>query len=233
MRRYKAHNPYSHRTFFFILAAFESLLKIAAVIAIVLGSYLFLKNKIQLDNPVTASDQNTQSVEAPVVTVAGESAGDRVADAVTGSSTAIASQASSELQTASERQNSEAQSEQPVAAISPAGNTSTAEILNSQAGVDWIGQLEPSDFIIQFAATPDQSAIMAFATENLATTGAAIYPFKRTPSGRQVFGVAAVESYGSLESAQLALQSLPAALQQQKPWIRPVKDLQTQVLETL
>lgn len=222
MRRYQAHNPYSHRTFFFLLAAFESLLKFAAAIAIVLGSYVYLKNKISVAEQSAAQ----QSREAPAVTVAAQPASEPNLDASAKGVTEPTSDASTTAQPAALQTDV-----QPIAVVSATDNS--GEILNSQASVDWLSQLKPSDFVIQFAATPDKSAITAFANENMAATGAAIYPFKRTPSGRQVFGIATVASYDSLESARLALQSLPAALQQEKPWIRPVKDLQRQVLETL
>lgn len=198
MRRYRAYYPHSHRAFFYIIEACESLLKIVLACVVLVGCFLLLKDRVPLINAATGVIGSTQSVKS--------NAG----------------------------QNQLALTRKPKQS---ARNSSTeprySGILNSETSIEWLNQLKPSEFIIQFATTPDKPAIIAFATENLSTSGAAVYPFKRTPSGRYVYGVSTIEVYKSLESAQLALGELPPALQQSKPWIRPVKALQEEVLKTL
>jgi septal ring-binding cell division protein DamX len=197
MRRYRAYYPQSHRAFFYLIEACESLLKIVLVCAFIAGCFLLLKDRMPLINAATGKTDNTQTARG------------------------------------TPGQFQPALSRKPKESTRNGTETRYAGILNSEASVEWLIQLKPSEFIIQFATTPDKPAIIAFATENLSTSGAAVYPFKRTPSGRYVYGVSTIEVYKSLESAQLALGKLPPALQQSKPWIRPVKALQEEVLKTL
>ncbi len=110
----------------------------------------------------------------------------------------------------------------------PVAGTS-AKVTGKRQGASWIMSLPSEEYIIQFASTPDEQAIIEFSQLNL-QQDAVIYPFRRTPSGRPVFGIAHMATYLSLESAQQAIEELPLYLQQSDPWIRPVNTIQNAIV---
>lgn len=95
-------------------------------------------------------------------------------------------------------------------------------------GADWILSRKPGEFTVQFASSPDKPLMVEFASFFDSNAEIAIYPFKRTPTNRPVYGLAS-GVYPSFESAQLAIEKLPASIREYDPWIRPLKTLQTQV----
>ena len=56
----------------------------------------------------------------------------------------------------------------------------------------------------------------------------AIYPFKKTPSGRLVYGIA-TGVYTDLDTALASLDDLPAEARAYEPWVRPVNELIKQI----
>jgi septal ring-binding cell division protein DamX len=104
----------------------------------------------------------------------------------------------------------------------------TPAILQGDAAVDWLKSLNSSEFVVQFASTPDWNAISQFAGQHL-PDDAVIYAYKRTPSGRPIYGVASKKVFDSLDSAKTALETLASPTLKEDPWIRPV----TQLLEAV
>ncbi|MEM7257620.1 MAG: hypothetical protein AAF404_09555 [Pseudomonadota bacterium] len=199
LRHYRRLHPYSHPLFFATLDTIESLLKLIFLLGFGLAAYFLFKNWVLPDQyPIAAAPQN-----------------------ISNTSKVEQSSLAQEINEGAIKPSLPPEPE-------PLKTAPNVRIVANQDGIDWVRQLPPSEYIIQFAATPDKDAIMAFSRENL-STGAVIYPFKRTPSGRPVFGVAMQNVYLSLDAAQRAVEQLPASLQEAKPWIRPVNQLQKAV----
>jgi hypothetical protein len=106
-------------------------------------------------------------------------------------------------------------------------NTATVKtpgILHGNEAVDWLESLNANEFVVQFASTPDWNAISQFAGQYL-PDDAVIYTYKRTPSGRPIYGVASKQTFDSLDSAQTALETIASPALKEDPWIRPVAQL--------
>ncbi|MEM7260167.1 MAG: hypothetical protein AAF404_22560 [Pseudomonadota bacterium] len=225
IKRYRSKNPYEHELLFGILGGVFALSKFFAVLLLCLLAY------VAFERMKTNQSVSQQVVETDNVAVAVNSARSLVSEntindkAVRLSDSAV----SSATQTAGEVAASVAPSAaSPIRTIDnslTASPVSGGEILFDQEGSQWILDLPGDDYVMQFASTPDSTAILEFAREYL-RSGAVIYTFKRTPSGRPVYGVASKEVHSSLEAAQQELQKLPVALRQANPWIRPIAPLQ-------
>ncbi len=219
LRRYKREYPYSHPVLFFFLEAAESLVKLGAVAIICVVSYFGLKNLLLNSDPDTdiapRADTTITAVMSEAIKPVPSAS---VADEVISTS-----------------------SDQKVATpdLNPAATNITKttaftldNVLRDQDAIAWLTKLKASDFIIQFAATPDEQAIFEFTSDSM-NGEAVVYPFKRTPSGRPVYGAASTDIYDSLESAQNALAGLPETLKDINPWIRPASQVQSAVANTL
>lgn len=93
---------------------------------------------------------------------------------------------------------------------------------------DWILLLPTDKFVIQFGSSPDLDLIYAEA-KAFPTGPVAIYPFKKTPTNRVVYGYSS-GIYDSLEEAQRAIESFPKSIVTYGPWIRPVGALKQQIM---
>ncbi len=96
----------------------------------------------------------------------------------------------------------------------------------------WILDQNRSTFTIQFGSSPDIHLLEQFIS--IIDTGlpVAIYPYKKTPSGRNVYGLA-TGLYSDLDTALSAVESLSDSAKAFGPWVRPMTDLQNQVKRTL
>ena len=94
-------------------------------------------------------------------------------------------------------------------------------------GSEWILQLADDKFVIQFGTSPDRALIEQEARA-FPDPPVAIYPFKRTPSSRLVYGYSS-GVYDSLDEALRIVETLPQALVAYGPWIRPVAQLKEQI----
>jgi len=92
----------------------------------------------------------------------------------------------------------------------------------------WILNQDPRFYTIQFGTSPDLALLQRQAQSLQTDQDAALYPFKRTPSGRPVFGLSS-GLYDSFEAAEQHLELLPQSLKTFQPWIRPLDDLQRQI----
>lgn len=211
IRRHRKIYPYSYPLLFMALVAIESLLKAAVVVIVMLAAYYYLVAGRAVDR---SSIPDTSALPPKMLSVSENdpSIGLPELEILAGANSKV--------------------SENTVAAELPGLLQREVVIKRDQAGIDWVYQLGPSDYIIQLAATPDEPAILEFAREFL-PSGSVIYPFKRTPSGRPVFGIASVAVFNSFEDAQLAIARFPQSLRQSDPWIRPAAQIKRAVIATL
>jgi septal ring-binding cell division protein DamX len=92
----------------------------------------------------------------------------------------------------------------------------------------WILEQDPRRYTIQFGTSPNRDLLLEQALTLRGDQDPAVYPFKRTPSGRPVFGLSS-GLYDSFDAAEQQLASLPESLKTFQPWIRPLNDLQRQI----
>ncbi len=206
IKRYKREYPYSYPVLFFFLELADSVAQLAIVGLLLLGGYLGYKHYSQ---PLADSGIPTLPANLETPTLVETSSIDL----------------------------------QPVASNVPVDNSiltpedqrkidlSASVVLEGSDAVKWINQQQNSDYLIQFASSPDREALLEFARLNIQTV-AVLYPYKRTPSNRPVYGLAS-GVHPSLDSAQQSITRLPQALQSQEPWIRPLGQLQTEITRTL
>ena len=98
-------------------------------------------------------------------------------------------------------------------------------------GTQWMLEQNPEHFIIQYGSSPDLKLLKQFATEMGTEDPIAIYPFKTTPSGKPVFGIAS-SLHGDLDAGLNYVEQLPAAVREFGPWVRPLKNVQRQIRKT-
>lgn len=94
-------------------------------------------------------------------------------------------------------------------------------------GAEWIMMLPEDKFTIQFGSSPDQRRLFEEARA-FPSGQVAMFPFKKTPSNRLVYGYAS-GVYSSLDAAQRAIRKMPQSVVARGPWIRPVGALKKQI----
>lgn len=142
----------------------------------------------------------------------------------------------------SKQQMLEGDVEIPAVATSESGRLTTAIIKNIKPiamefksdhkhiyDENWVFILPADKFVIQFGSSLDRERLYADATA-FPTGPVAIYPFKKTPSDRIVYGYSS-GIYNNLDDAQRALQTFPKTVLANRPWIRPVDALKKQIME--
>ena len=77
-------------------------------------------------------------------------------------------------------------------------------------GTQWMLEQNPEHFIIQYGSSSDLKLLKQFAAEMGTEDPIAIYPFKTTPSGKPVFGIAS-SLHGDLDAGLNYVEQLPAA----------------------
>ena len=105
---------------------------------------------------------------------------------------------------------------------------STSRIVNQQ----WVFDQRSEEFTVQFGTSPNSELLLEFVPAISSGSPISIYPFKKTPSGRLVFGIA-TGLYSTLEEAAAAIEAMPPAAQEFGPWIRPIGELQTDIRNTV
>jgi len=98
-------------------------------------------------------------------------------------------------------------------------------------GTQWMLEQNPEHFIVQYGSSPDLKLLKQFAVEMGSAEPIAIYPFKTTPSGKPVFGIAS-SLHGDLDAGLNYVKELPAAVREFGPWVRPLKNVQQQIRRT-
>ena len=98
-------------------------------------------------------------------------------------------------------------------------------------GTQWMLEQNPEHFIIQYGSSSDLKLLKQFAAEMGTEDPIAIYPFKTTPSGKPVFGIAS-SLHGDLDAGLNYVEQLPAAVREFGPWVRPLKNVQRQIRKT-
>jgi len=92
----------------------------------------------------------------------------------------------------------------------------------------WIAQLNPKHFIVQYGSTLDIEKLIEFIPVIKNTEEIAVYPFRRTPSGRLVYGIA-TGVHPNLESALASLEELSPEARAYNPWVRSIQELIEQI----
>jgi septal ring-binding cell division protein DamX len=92
---------------------------------------------------------------------------------------------------------------------------------------EWIMLLPEDKFTIQFGSSPDQRRLFEEARA-FPSGQVAMFPFKKTPSNRLVYGYAS-GVYSSLDAAQRAIRKMPKSIVARGPWIRPIGSLKKQI----
>lgn len=200
IRRYRREHPYNHPVLFFFIDAVDSLFQIVLVCGVIFMGYNMLNNAKHKDQlSVTEAETDLPINNNAEITLL--PAGQQVINA---------------------------SSVTPATSIDTTVHKSDAKrLLDNTDATQWVNSLPESHYTIQFAASIDKSALIAFADEYL-TKGAVIYPFKHTRENVPMYGVAS-GLYDSLYAAMQAIDKLPASLQEQGPWVRPAEELQQQV----
>ena len=104
----------------------------------------------------------------------------------------------------------------------------TAPVKPDLVDEQWITRLNPEQFIVQYGSSVDLELIEEFIPVINNAEKIAIYPFKKTPSGRLVYGIA-TGVYTDLDTALASLDDLPAEARAYEPWVRPVNELIKQI----
>jgi len=108
----------------------------------------------------------------------------------------------------------------PTAAQKPAPGKPAANAETPAGGIkreNWIGQQQPDKYTLQLASLLSESEVLKFIHANKLEAGAAYMKvvIKDTTRFNIIYGV-----YNTHDQAQQAIKSLPANLQQNKPWVR-------------
>lgn len=98
------------------------------------------------------------------------------------------------------------------------------EIVDSK----WVQGLNPAHYIMQFGASPDRALLDEFIPVINQSEPIAVYLFKRTPSGRPVYGIA-TGVYKTADAALAAIESFSAQARSHEPWVRKISDLKEDI----
>jgi len=104
----------------------------------------------------------------------------------------------------------------------------TASAKPDMVDAEWVTRLNPEHFIVQYGSTVDLELIEEFVPVINSSEEIAIYPFKKTPSGRLVYGIA-TGVYDDLDNALESVEKLSAEARAYNPWVRPVDELIEQI----
>lgn len=111
----------------------------------------------------------------------------------------------------------------PISVIT-AQTATNNEVLSS----DWLLDQDPTAFTIQFGTSPDKDLLYRSAKSFDSETPVVVFPFKRTPSNRPVYGFAS-GIYASLDEARQGILELPESAITYGPWVRSIGKVQTQI----
>ena len=106
--------------------------------------------------------------------------------------------------------------------------TAQTETHNEVLSSDWLLDQDPTAFTIQFGTSPDKDLLYRSAKSFDSETPVVVFPFKRTPSNRPVYGFAS-GIYASLDEARQGILELPESAITYGPWVRSIGKVQTQI----
>lgn len=217
-RSFKANNRYSYPFFFFAVAALKNLFQFTALV--IAGWAIF---QIADGNHVT-QPMMEQVVQSPVVSktepVVQQFNANVSVDVLP-----------TEILAAGSKQQGSLNS--PTVDVSSHDSTpAIIEVPRRIVSWTWVLKQDEDKYTIQYGSSPDKIRIRSDAASFPTTEAVVVFPFKKTPSNRTVYGFS-TGLYSSVEDAQLAIENLPASARSFGPWIRPIEDLQKQVVSTL
>lgn len=210
-RMFKANNRYSYPFLFFFMGALKNLCQFGALAVVGWTIYQVGSNKLQSDSIESRVSQ--ESVVERVV----------IADAP------IVTQPVEILALANDHSNK-----------SLINTDSTFELIEMETAQqalalfdwEWVLKQDTDKFTIQFGSSPDKDLLYESARTFPTEEAVVVFPFKKTPSNRTVYGFSA-GLYDSLEKAQQAIRDMPSATRAIGPWIRPIDELQKQIVVML
>lgn len=213
LRRYRTENPYSHTLLFLCLDVFWDLLKIFLVgLVLVTGWFFSSKWMSSLQQSPQAEAVILDESRQPVVPVVARSTEfteiektDRVADAET------------DVATNDAKIPKQLSPEEEAAVV--------AKLFDNK----WLLSQSRGNYTLQLGSSPEKEKLVAFAGELAIFEQAHIFAFKVSSIGNPIYGLS-IGMYPDMESAQKSIEELPPSFRQFKPWVRPIGELQDQVV---
>lgn len=210
-RHFKANNRYTYPFLFFAIGALKNLMQFATLG--IAGWVVFqLGSGHSVIEPVV---ENTKQESAAVIVETQQFTGSDAVEVLAAATT------NQNLRVA------------PIVVTDPLELTaSDADEIRQVFSWEWILQQDEKKFTIQFASSPDKERLYETANSFPVDASVAVFPFKKTPSNRTVYGFSS-GVYDSLEIARLAIAEFPQEVRSNDPWIRPIEQLQKEIVVTL
>lgn len=205
-RVFKANNRYSYPFLFFALGALKSLCQLGALA--VAGWVVYQGISSTTNSDTSHSNVAKVSVAAPVTAIAKQKV--QSVEILAVSTDAINPPLVN-----------------PNTALEPLGDNATRLL-----DWEWVLKQDAEKFTIQYGSSPDEELLYESARAFPTESAVVVFPFKKTPSNRTVFGFSS-GLYDSLDSAQQAIKELPQSARSFGPWIRPIGQLQKQIVVML
>lgn len=202
-REYRAYNKYAHPFMFFAIDSVKNICQLALVTAVTWQGYSALNNY----SYAPANKENiglTATAPASMNVVVRQTANNAVMEVLASANDATATNSDVEAK-------------------------NNAFKINGQ---EWINKLPAGKYTIQIESSPDKQLLYSSARSFTDSPQLAIYPFKKTPSNRNVYGLS-TGLFDSFEQARIAVSTLPEEVVNFGVWIRPVGVLQKQIRKTL
>lgn len=208
LRRYRTENPYSNPLMFFFLDVFLGLFKALLMCVVLFAAWSAGKAWMKPQEgsmPATASVTEDIVERAPLSQSAVEPAAEIQEPSV---ETLIAASLADEK-------------------IETVEQTKPLVILFDDK---WVLNQRRDSFIVQLGSSPEKDKLVEFANELLIDEQAHIYAFKVSSIGNPIYGLG-FGLFPDLRSAQTYIDKSPEAYRQFDPWIRPLGDLQDQIVK--
>ena len=89
---------------------------------------------------------------------------------------------------------------------------------------NWLLNQKSTEFTIQFGSSPDRNLLEEFIPLLETSEPITIYPYKKTPTNRPVYGLA-TGLFPDIDTAIGHIETLSATAREFDPWVRPIGDL--------
>lgn len=109
-----------------------------------------------------------------------------------------------------------------------ADSDDTSGIVADIVDETWIQELDPTSYIIQFGSSPERSLLDEMIPFINQDEPIAIYPFRRTPSGRPVYAID-TSVYDNPDTALAAIESFSAQARTYSPWVKKISHLKEEI----
>lgn len=206
LRRYRAENPYSHTLSFFFLDAFLGLSKIVLVGVVLIAAWL-----------AGSAWMNAQQHSPQAIAIVAEEIKQQP---VTAAHTVVRTEA----------ENPDAVLDVTVSVQENTRPDNNDAPIVAVLGDEWLLNQSRDSFTLQVGSSPARGKLVAFANEVVNDQQTTIYAYKVSRIGNPIYGLA-LGLYPDLQSAQQSIEKLPASYRQFDPWVRPLGELQDQIIQ--